>query len=300
MFENVLVGVDGGPGGDDAVALARQLAGPGARVILANIYGSVSWPPGSGGMFLEDQRIEAQAYLEREHDRWPETTTVCVCASTVGRGLHELAARRDADLIVVGSTHRSIPGKVFIGDDTRAAFYGAPCAIAIAPHGHANAQTPLARIGVGYDDTPESHRALAAARRIAQSTGAGITVMRVVGPEDVRQKAPLPADWPSATAALVDQAQRALDAIDGLAGIAVSGGPREELTRLADDVDLLIVGSRGYGPLGCLLHGSVSSYLERHVSSAMLIVPRDPAQTVGEDEAVDEHELAEAGNVPGR
>ena len=72
--------------------------------------------------------------------------------------------------------------------------------------------------------------------------------MLVLGPEEVRQKAPLPADWPSATAALVDQAQRTLDAIDGVEGIAVSGGPREELTKLAEDVDLLIVGIRGYGP----------------------------------------------------
>jgi nucleotide-binding universal stress UspA family protein len=298
MFDNVLVGVDGRPGGDDAVALARQLAAPGARVTLANIDGSVSWPPGSGGMFLDEQRTKAEAFLAREHDRWPGTATVHVCASTVGRGLHELAAHRDADLIVVGSTHRGIPGKVFIGDDTRAAFYGAPCAIAIAPHGYAMAKTPLTRIAVGYDDTPESHRALGAARRIAESTGAGITVMRVVGPEDVRQEAPMPADWPSATAALVDQAQRSLDAIDGVEGIAVSGGPREELTRLAERNELLIVGSRGYGPLGCVLHGSVSSYLERHVPSALLILPRDAAETVAG--AVAEEEFAEAAAPAGR
>ena len=297
MFDNVLVGVDGRSGGDDALVLGRQLASPDARVTLANIYGSVSWPPGSARMFVEDQRTEAEAFLARERDRWPGATTVSVCASRVGRGLHELAAHRGADLIVVGSTHRGIPGKVFIGDDTRAAFYGAPCAIAIAPRGYATATTPLARIAVAYDSTPESHRALAAARAIAESTGAGITVMSVVGPEDVRQKAPLPADWPSATAALVDQAQRALDAIEGVEGIAVSGGPREELTALAEDVDLLIVGSRGYGPLGCVLHGSVSSYLERHVSSALLIIPRDPAQTAAADAT---EEPAEAMTSAGR
>ncbi len=291
MFDNVLVGVDGRDGGDDAVVLAQQLASPGARVTLANIYGSAGWPPGSAGVFLDDQRTEAEAFLARERERWPDTTTVGVCASTVGRGLHELAALRDADLIVVGSTHRGIPGKVFIGDDTRAAFYGAPCAIAIAPHGHAMAKTPLIRIAVAYDETPESDRALAAARGLAESTGADITVMSVIGPEHVRRQAPIPADWPAATAALVDQAQRKLAAIDGVEGIAVAGGPREELTKLAEDVDLLIVGSRGYGPLGCVLHGSVSSYLERHVSSALLIVPRDPAEAATGDTA-DEHALA--------
>jgi nucleotide-binding universal stress UspA family protein len=297
MFDNVLVGVDGRPGGDDAVVLAQQLASPGARVTLANIYGSVGWPPGSGGMFVDDQRTEAQAFLARERDRWPGTTTVDACASTVGRGLHELAAQRAADLIVVGSTHRGIAGKVFIGDDTRAAFYRAPCAIAIALHGYAMGKPPLTRIGVAYVATPESDWALAAARGLAESTGADITVMSVVGPEDVRQLAPIPADWPSATAALVDQAQRKLDAIDGVEGIAVSGGPREELTRFAEDVDLLIVGSRGYGPLGCVLHGSVSSYLERRLASALLIVPRDPAQTAAANTT---EEPAEAMTSAGR
>jgi nucleotide-binding universal stress UspA family protein len=298
MFENVLVGVDGRPGGDDAVVLAQQLASRDAHLTLVNIYGSVGWPPGSGGMFLDDQRTEAQAFLAREGDRWPGATTVDACAPTVGRGLHELAAHRGADLIVVGSTHHGIAGKVFIGDDTRAAFYGAPCAIAIAPHGYATGQPRLARIGVAYDETPESDRALAAARGLAQSTGAEITVMSVIGPEDVRQKAPIPADWPAATAVLVAQAQRKLDAIDGVEGIAVSGGPREKLTRFAEDVDLLIVGSRGYGPLGCVLHGSVSSYLERHVASALLILPRAPAEAADADVAP-EPELAEATTPAG-
>jgi nucleotide-binding universal stress UspA family protein len=82
-------------------------------------------------------------------------------------------------------------------------------------------------------------------------------------------------------------------------GIAVSGGPREELTRFADDVDLLIVGSRGYGPLGCVLHGSVSSYLERHVASALLILPRDPTQAPAAG-AAEEQQLAEATTSAGR
>jgi hypothetical protein len=47
MFDNVLVGVDGRPGGRDALVLARQLAAPAARLTLANIYGEAGWPPGS-------------------------------------------------------------------------------------------------------------------------------------------------------------------------------------------------------------------------------------------------------------
>jgi nucleotide-binding universal stress UspA family protein len=291
MFKNIVIGVDGRTGGDDAVALARALVAPHARVTLANIYGATSWPAGSGGLFLDEQRAEAKAFLARERDRWPGAATVSACASTVGRGLHELAAHRAADLLVVGSAHRGVPGKVLIGDDTRATFNGAPCAIAVAPHGYALADHPLTRIGVGYDGTPESLRALAAARDIADQTGARITAMRVLSLEDVRRQSPLPADWPSASAALVDQAQRELNGLDGIEAVALYGGPREELTKLSAEVDLLVVGSRGHGRLGGAFHGSVSSYLQHHVASALVVLPHaaDAADAANADA---ERELA--------
>jgi nucleotide-binding universal stress UspA family protein len=42
-----------------------------------------------------------------------------------------------------------------------------------------------------------------------------------------------------------------------IAGHVTYGGPREELAPFSKDLDLLIVGSRKYGPLGWLVHGSV-------------------------------------------
>jgi len=276
MFDNVLIGVDGRTGGDDAAALARRLAAPDAHLTLATVYGAAGWPPSGAGLFLEDQQIEAEAFLEHEAEQWPGVHTVSACASTVGRGLHELAVASRVDLLVVGSTHRGIPGKVLVGDDTRATFNGAPCPIAIAPHGYAAADQPLQRIGVGYDGTPESRRALDAACWVAGHSGGEVSALWVLSLEDVRQHSPLPADWPAAGAAVVDQAQRALDKIDGVTGVALYGGPREELARLSEEVDLLVVGSRRHGRFGAF-HGSVSSYLERHVSSALLVLPSEPA-----------------------
>jgi nucleotide-binding universal stress UspA family protein len=39
MFDKVIVGVDGQQGGSDAIALAEQLAAPGASLTLAHVYG---------------------------------------------------------------------------------------------------------------------------------------------------------------------------------------------------------------------------------------------------------------------
>lgn len=58
-------------------------------------------------------------------------------------------------------------GRVLIGDDTRAALGGAPCAVAIAPAGYGQHAVAMREIGVGYDGSPESEHALGVARKLA-------------------------------------------------------------------------------------------------------------------------------------
>ena len=67
-----------------------------------------------------------------------------------------------------------------LGDDTRAALNGAPCAVAIAPVGYAEHPAPLARIGIAYNSTPEAAAALALARELAEQIGASLHALEVV------------------------------------------------------------------------------------------------------------------------
>lgn len=275
MFTNVVIGVDGRPGGRDALQLAHQLADRSAHITLVNVYGDTEGPPGSGAALLDEQRTGGLELLARERQgTWPDAETICVYDPSPGKALHQIARRQDTDLLVVGSCHHGAVGRVLLGDDTRAAFNGAPCALAIAPRGYTERDGGLRLVGVGYNATPESECALTAARQLAAANGATVEALWVVSHEDVRRQAPLPADWPTAGALLVTQTQERLDQTPGVTGHAVAGGPREELARLAHRADLLIVGSRGYGPVHSLFLGSVSSYLERHAASALLILPR--------------------------
>jgi nucleotide-binding universal stress UspA family protein len=57
----------------------------------------------------------------------------------------------------------------------------------------------------------------------------------------------------------------------------LDGDPRELLTRESSGLDLLVVGSRGYGPLRAVLLGSVSSALVRAAASPLVVVPRPSA-----------------------
>lgn len=54
----------------------------------------------------------------------------------------------------------------------------------------------------------------------------------------------------------------------------VDGDARELLVRASADLDLLVVGSRGYGPLGAVLLGSASTALVRSAQSPLVVVPR--------------------------
>ena len=273
MFHNVLIGIDGRQGGRDAIALARQLAAPTATFTLAHAYGIIV---GKGAMEAAAlERDESRELLKRERALAGLTAELAVRGlRPVGRILHELAEERGADLLVVGSTRHALLGRVLLGDDCLAALDGAPCAVAVAPRGYAQAPFPLRRLSVGYNESPESERALSAARALAREHDATIHLHWVVSLEDLQGEKPIPADWPREVDELIELHTERLTQLKGVHGVVIYGGPREELAQAGQNFDLLIVGSRGYGPLGRLVHGSVSRYLARHAPCPLLVLPR--------------------------
>jgi nucleotide-binding universal stress UspA family protein len=52
------------------------------------------------------------------------------------------------------------------------------------------------------------------------------------------------------------------------------GDPAVELALIAEHLDLLVLGSRAYGPSGRLLSGSTSMQLPRRAACPLLVVPR--------------------------
>lgn len=275
MFRNILVGVDGRQGGRDAIALARQLGTPHAAITLAHVYGS-DWVLGHAAVIGSDiERGAASELLVTERRAAGiEAALVCSAQSPPARGLHELAEERDADLLVVGSSRHAILGRALVGDDTRAALNGAPCATAIAPRGYTQMDHRVRTIGVGYDGSRETAAALATARELAGRYDATVRATWVISRQDVEDETPLPADWPQTTEVLVSRCQAQLDRLDGVEAEAIYGGPREELARLGGEVDLLIVGSRSYGPVHRMFLGTTSTYLTRHIGCPLLVLPR--------------------------
>src|SRR5947209_14486243 len=135
MFQRIVVGVDEREGGRDALTLGARLIAPEGSLILCRVQvGDPLWQTTSA---TEDQeRARQQLLAAAESADVP--AQICVIESpTPGRGLHELAEEEDADLLVVGSTRRSLLGRVLVGDHTNAALNGAVCAVAVASAGYA-------------------------------------------------------------------------------------------------------------------------------------------------------------------
>jgi nucleotide-binding universal stress UspA family protein len=278
MFENALVGVDGRSGGRDAIALAAQLLAPHGRLTLAHVYGSALLIGRGAALALPEEREHALQMLRAEREAAGVRAELVLFEDVApARGLHTLAELHHFDLLVVGSCHHGLLGRVLLGDDAADALNGAPCATAIAPYGYGNMDRAVTRVGVGFDGSPESERALAAARGLAARHGARIAVLAVVSLDRLPEGMAMPDDWPVlAGQMVVDELHRLRD-IEGVDADAVYGDPGEELARFARRVDLLVVGSRGHGPWGRLMHGSVSNYLLRRRRGPLLVLPRSAA-----------------------
>jgi nucleotide-binding universal stress UspA family protein len=200
---------------------------------------------------LAHRRPERERTLEwltalRDESR-ADAQVACVEAASVARGLHELVASRHLDLLVIGSSGRDQFGGVFGGDDTRETLEEAPCVVAVAPAGYATYQpVALTKVGVAYDGSAGSARALAMARSLAAEHGSKLSAFQAVGaPHYVHDR------WAVQTE-LNDAVKDSRERVTELGQVephAEFGDAVEELTRFGASVDLLVVGSHKHRPI---------------------------------------------------
>jgi nucleotide-binding universal stress UspA family protein len=264
MFKTIAIGVDGREGGRDALALAARLADPTGADLVAvrDLPFDYAASPPHGDV------AEERAYKEVERDLVAAGVHARIRVlddPSPARALHRVAEGHHADLIVVGSTGHSPTGRVFAGDHAAGALHGSPCPVAVAPRGLATRRWHApAVIGVGFDGRPESRQALDLAVALAGETGAAIAAISVV---------------PDAARAAADEELRAAirDAPVEISGRVVDGVAVDELVKLSAGVDLVVVGSRGWGPVRRVLAGSAAVGLMRASHCPVLVLPRGAA-----------------------
>jgi nucleotide-binding universal stress UspA family protein len=283
-MRKIIVGVDQSEGSNDAIALASSLAGiTGAELMLVNVFPYDTRPSRAlNAEFEAYLREESNELLERLRGGLdgPVETKSIACPSGP-QGLHEIAEKEDAALIVVGSTHTGRAGRVLPGSTAERLLHGSPCPVAVAPKGYTRREAP-GIVGCGYDGSQSAQRALQAAERIAAATGARLRVIRAF--------TPLSYDVPPGSVAmggveyndsLHERASQELDAaVAKLTGdvhaepFFAVGNAAEILAEASEQLDLLLVGSRGYGPLHSVVVGGVAGRVVREAACPVIVLPR--------------------------
>lgn len=296
MYNDILVGVDGQQGGRDAIALARELVSAHGRITLANVCPGYSIAGrGSNPEFEASVRDRARELMHQIRREAKVDADIATTASpSIGEGLHGLAEARHADLLVVGSTtRRGLLGRVLVGDDTWASLDGAPCAVAVVPAGYADEPHAIREVGVAYNGAPESEHALTVGRGLAAEHHAKLSVMQAVTvPTYAYAAAPAAAMAPLDET--LDEIRSELARIEGAEAHAVYGVPSEELALYSASVSVLVVGARGYGPVGRLVHGSVTRQLVRTARCPLLVLTRAVREEEQAEHAMSESVVADA------
>ena len=136
----------------------------------------------------------------------------------------------------------------------------------------------MKRIIVATDGSDGGHAAVAEGASLAQALGAAITIVHV-------RPAITFLGEPLYQRRLSNQLERARQAVDdALARLEregleadyeiLEGDAPDQIVRIADarDADLIVIGSRGLGPVPGALLGSVSSAVVRHAACPVVVV----------------------------
>ncbi len=286
MFKRVVVGCDGTEGARDAVALAAAIAAAtGAGLSLVGVHSTSLFPiPQESDRRTLRHHAEAILHKERELQA-PNALVHTVVDFSVPRALRHYAEHWNADLVVLGSEATAVVGHVAIGRRGRQLLYDAPFALAIAQRDLHKREFKIGKIGLGFDGESESQAALAMAAALGRAAGAEIDVMTVVDDHIPH----LSGEWMAGRNghhveerrdAALASAQSALADLDVSAHVeAVVGDPGVQLRTLSENVDLIVVGSRRWGPFARLVAGGVGETLVTDSSCSVLIVPRPHEHT---------------------
>ena len=267
--KSIVAGIDGSPGSRAAMRVAAELAEAlGNRLVLVHaVHDPPTFPYG-------DARVREleRGRAVRDGERLLESAAGDVDALTKvvlgdpATRLDEAAYAHDAELIVVGARGHSGLAAALVGSVSQRLASGATCPVLIVPPDADKRFTTEANwdgtIVSGYDGSEESRQALRVARRLGDRLDLEVVPV-FVGAIDGRHDAPpVPV------------------------GIEM-GDPVHELRERAnrEHARLLVVGSRGRGPIRQAFLGSVSAALAASAPCPVLVVP-PTAVVIGDGDAL--------------
>jgi nucleotide-binding universal stress UspA family protein len=275
----IVVGLGVSDRSADALVLAQLLAESlGAPLVLAH-----NQPREAVREFLEsedDQLMrslsdagfaQVQDLVSNHH----ESGFRVVRAVSPADGLRQIAEQENAQLIVIGPSEPSGLGRLRPRSVGEKLLSEGRLPVAIAPRGYAKAEHSLTLIASAFDGSPESRRALDWAAHLTRTAAGRLRVISV--------HAPLPVAGLGFAAQSVESGLRQELKREQAAAVASLNGPVEALVRdgsparvlveASREADLLVMGSRGHGPLPAALLGGVAQHVVRRAACPVVIHP---------------------------
>ncbi len=285
MQREIILGYDPEHGGADVLQFGRI-----AAEVLASkplVFTALPWPQLMVGLKdvegeLENEMAERFRLIADEMADL-EVETRVVASGSPASALHDVAEKDSSRLIVVGSAHRGPVGRTLAGSVGESLLHGAGCAVAIVPRGYAGRDdTRLHRIAIAFDGSPESWVALETAIGLAERCHGLVTVLTVAD----YPRYGYAVAWTLLTEGELRDAER--QDKERLLSLAVSriperyeadsrvltGEPTDLLSLASGEFDLLLTGSRSWGPLKRTMLGSTTRKLIRSSACPVLVVPR--------------------------
>src|SRR3954468_4210301 len=293
MAKPILVGYDAQTS-DRAPALFGVSAArfTGAPLIVATVAAAPPDSDGSGAAELEEDLLaDASAALAQVGAELEPEGVAIECrqlqSTSASRALYEAAESQDAGLLVVGSTRRGAVGRILPGSTAERLMHGAPCAITVVPHDW-KPRGRIATVGVAYVHSAEGQEALRTAHSLARKAGATLRVLTVAraGFAGYGETQGRTVEQPGLEDEDV-QGQHRVHAEEEARDPGTARGddvpvevdafledPADTLIRVSENLDILVCGSRGYGPLRAVVLGGVSRRVAAEAHCPVIVLPR--------------------------
>jgi nucleotide-binding universal stress UspA family protein len=272
------------------IALAREFK---ARLFLCHVIDlSSAAIYGEAVLALEEQQKRMTKHAQDEMTRLMSKESIdWEPLITVGNAAHEiarLAADKKIDITIAASHGRAGLKRIILGSVTERLMRTLPCPLLVVRSPDRGFVTPadqaitLKRVLVGCDFSPNSSLALQYGLSLAQEFQADLHLVHVMQPpHDDYLKKPgeakpdlhrdLGAEIKSRLADIVpEEAQTWCKPVT----VLLAGQPHEEITKYAmvNDIDLIVLGVRGYGLVESLFVGSTTDRVMRRASCPVLSV----------------------------
>ena len=264
MRPKVLIGYDGSTEGDDALGSAGNSARPSMRGPLSRRSSRIRVTTRRGRVRQGGRSILRAIFAKaRERLDGLDAQTKPMVNDSPAAGMYELVDWHKPTAIVIGSTRHGKTGRVQVGHVGGSLLSGVHCSVAVAPRGYANADVGLERIGVAIDGASESWRALTAAS-LSRGARTQHSDLQRDGSNPTKSSGACSRRWdPRSTefkekqwAHVHEDAAGGCPRASQTEPVAPPWRPgRGPVWSRPGDLDLLVLGSRGYGPVKEVLAG---------------------------------------------